>query len=208
MRTLVATLAAAAVLVGVAAAVAAQEPTSAAETRTEIAGEAPAEPVDHGTTVEVPLEISYTYQEGSAGVSQGPTSIYVAARDAPGWLHPRVGTWILEAEVTPGGGETTLGTTLQVTVDDDAPSDTEGEVEVHAVAAENDGMKPSKGTTTVAIQTAETTDGNTTPTAATTGADSGSADDGSTIPAGNPLVAGLAAAGLAAARRRSLGSQG
>lgn len=213
MRPSFTVLAAAALLAGVAAVVAAQEPTSGAETRTEVSGEPPSDPVAQATTVEVPIEVAYAHQEGSGAVSEGPTSIFLSARDGPGWVDAAVEPWILEAEVEPGGGETAVTSTLQLAVDDDAPPGAEGAVEVHAVAAENDGVAPSSGTASIPVEAAGGTDANasetdSSQTGSTSGADSTSGaaaqgvDSGSTIPGAHPLAAGLAAAGLAYAWRR------
>lgn len=197
-------LLAVAVLVAAAAGAAAQGSEAEAQTRTEVSAETPRDPVPRGATIVVPVEVAYAYQEGSSGASEGPTSIFVSARESVDWIEATVSPWILEAPVEAGGGEVVLETDLTLAVDDDAPTGVQETVEVHVVAAENDALESTSGKTAVPLQAVDDADEDGNQTTSTSANGSGS-DDGSAVPAPSPLTAALAAAGLGYARRRRRG---
>lgn len=207
MRPLLLALAAAAIVAGAAGLASGQGPSPEAETRTYLAAAPPA-PLEPGATAEVPVEVTYAYQEGSSAVSDGPTLVFLSVRDAPSWIDARFGTWVLEAPVEVGGTQAVLTTTLPVALEGDAPAGEEGAVELEAYGSENGGMAASSGSTTVPVQVADggSQDGS---GSASTASSAGTTAEASALPTPGPATAAALASGLAGlALGRAAGSRG
>lgn len=201
MRHPIVALTAAAILAGTAA-VAAAHTAPDGQTRTQLAAEPPSGPVDPGEAVDVTVEVTYTYQQGGVALADGPTTVLLSVRSAPTWADARFGAWMHEVPLSPGGGSTTAEVGLPVAVDDDAPANAAGDVEVTAYAAENDAMAPSQGSTTIPI---EVSDSGSHGGSASTSGSASSPSSASVVPVGPGAVAALVAgaAGVALGRRQA-----
>lgn len=216
MRHPILALLAVASLAGAAALAGGQTAPEGGQTRTQVSAQPPSEPLAPGSSVDVTVEVTYTYQEGGAALAHGPTDVLLSVRSTPDWADARFGTWMLEAPLEPNGGEVVLEETLPVAVEDDAPPGAQGAVELTAFATENDEMAPSQGSTSVPVEVADDGGGSGGGTASTSGngptsksgngtaSPSGvdpSPSSASAVPTGSTVAAFLAAGAAGAALR-------
>lgn len=140
------------VLLAVADSSAAQDPLSGGETRTQLAAEPPNEPIQPLSGLRnIPLDVTYVYQEG--GASLVTTAIEVEVTDRPSWASVSVTPSTVYVPVRDGeGGQGTVTTNLVVQVNADAPAYQQGTIELTASARRNGNLGPSQGTTTIPIQ--------------------------------------------------------